>query len=49
MEQKMTFEEVLERLRQITEKMEDPGMPLAEALHRKKEGNCTDIVRRPWI
>ena len=29
MEQKMTFEEALERLRQITEKMEDQSMPLA--------------------
>ena len=38
MEQKMTFEEALERLRQITEKMEDPGMPLAELSSLYKEG-----------
>ena len=34
----MTFEEALERLRQITEKMEDPGMPLAELSSLYKEG-----------
>ena len=31
-------EEALERLRQITEKMEDPGMPLAELSSLYKEG-----------
>ena len=44
MEQKMTFEEALERLRQIPEKMEDPGMPLAELSSLYKEGREQELI-----
>lgn len=50
MENKQTFEEAMEQLAQITDRMERGDLPLAEMTSLYKEGkSCIRTVRKCWI